>query len=455
MATNSNDTDGVRAHDNKFYVGNEDLLEIGEGTVSEHPIVDAKKLADIQIRIGTLLKTDNVSFLLGAGASCECGGPLLGSIPFEIEEQLIEDGTRGNRVSNWLKVFYIAAKEVANRSDIKIAPGQILRRKQDLETVNREPIHVNFEELLSVLYRWRMALPKNSGRMRLYELPTRDLNSDLLDKCINYAKRALIKECQLPKNGKESSLLTFTIMLRKLLTRPLNLKRVNLFSLNYDTLVEQAADTEGIVLLDGFVGTHTRIFRPESYEQDLYFPAETTEGHVHRFDRVMHLYKLHGSISWSICQPTIENPYGIQANNILNENRAPVLIYPTPSKYGETLGLPYSELFRRFANVVVRPQSALFVIGYGFGDEHVNAIIRQALAIPSFTMVIVDPSPLGEFVSILKNQKDKRVWIAEGKTIGTFSGFVNQVLPDLRDEDIRVKVLSTYRALDPNISQSE
>jgi hypothetical protein len=355
MATNSNDTDSVRADDNKFYVGDEDLLKRGDGTVNEHQMIDAKRLADIQIRIGTLLKTDNVSFLLGAGASVECGGPLLGSIPFEIEEELIESGTKGNRVSNWLKIFYIAAKEVANKADIKIAPGRILQRKQDFKDAKQNPIHVNFEELLSVLYRWRMALPKNSGRMKLYELPLRDLDNHLLDKCIEYAKRALIKACQLPKNGKEHSLLTFTIMLRKLLTRPLNLKRVNLFTLNYDTLVEQAADAEGIVLLDGFVGTQTRIFRPESYEQDLYFPAETTEGHVHRLDRVMHLYKLHGSISWSMCQPTIENPYGIQANNILNENHTPVLIYPTPSKYGETLGLPYAELFRRFANVVVRP----------------------------------------------------------------------------------------------------
>ncbi len=87
------------------------------------------------------------------------------------------------------------------------------------------------------------------------------------------------------------------------------------------------------------------------------------------------------------------------------------------------------------------------MIGYGFGDEHVNAIIRQALAIPSFTMVIVDPSPLSEFVTILKSQKDKRVWIAEGKTIGTFREFISQVLPDLRDEEIRKKVLETHQAL--------
>src|SRR5690606_7337859 len=96
---------------------------------------------------------------------------------------------------------------------------------------------------------------------------------------------------------------------------------------------------------------------------------------------------------------------------------------------------------------LTRPQSVLFVIGYGFGDEHVNAIIRQALAIPSFTLVIVDPSPKSDFVKTLREQRDRRIWIAEGDRIGKLAGFVEHVLPDLRDEEIQKKVFATYRAL--------
>jgi flagellar motor switch protein FliM len=89
----------------------------------------------------------------------------------------------------------------------------------------------------------------------------------------------------------------------------------------------------------------------------------------------------------------------------------------------------------------------LFVIGYGFGDEHVNAIIRQALAVPSFTFVIVDPDPKSDFVKILREQKDRRVWVVAGPRIGTLKRFVDLVLPDLHHEEILKKVLATHRAL--------
>jgi phospholipid N-methyltransferase len=109
--------------------------------------------------------------------------------------------------------------------------------------------------------------------------------------------------------------------------------------------------------------------------------------------------------------------------------------------------MPYAELLRRFAAAVVRPQSVLFVVGYGFGDDHIRAIVRQALAIPSFTLVIVDPNPQSDFVAQLRKQSDRRVWIFSGSTFGVFTGFVRHALADLRDESIRRKVMDTYRAL--------
>jgi hypothetical protein len=299
-------------------------------------------------------------------------------------------------------------------------------------------------------------LPGEGGRLRLDGSPSIDLRSEDIDECLHRATRALAGRCRLPVDGTSpNGFRAYKDLLRKVLTRPLNLKRTNLFTLNYDTLVEQAADAEGVVLIDGFVGTVRRIFRPESYDQDLYFPAETTEGRVHRLDRVAHLYKLHGSITWTGEEPDWDNPYGVVSHGDGPTDERPVLIYPTPAKFGETLGMPYAELFRRFAAAVVRPQSTLFVLGYGFGDEHVCAIVRQALANPSFTLIIADPDPKSDFVQRLRAECDRRVWVFSGETFGTFAGFVKHVLPDLSDEEVRRKVMATHRALRPGPAEAD
>ena len=381
----------------------------------------------------------------------DCGGQLIGSVPLAVERALQGEGISGQtrpRVRRWLRVFYLAVRRAGDAIDVPMERDAILARRKDLADGKAKPLPANFEQVLTILHRWRSALPESGGRLRLDGAPSVDVDARDLDDCLAQATRALACSCDLPAADKAEGFATFKTLLRKLLTRPLNLKRVNLFTLNYDTLVEQASDAEGVVLLGGFVGTQRRIFRPESYEQDLYFPAETTEGRVHRFDRVLHLYKLHGSITWTGDAPTMDNPYGVTSTAFDPDGTDLLLIYPTPAKYGETLGMPYSELFRRFAATLVRPQSVLFAIGYGFGDEHVNAIIRQALAVPSFTLVVVDPSPRSVFVAKLREQSDSRVWIVEGPALGKLTGFVEHVLPDLRDEEIRKKVLETHRALD-------
>jgi hypothetical protein len=96
---------------------------------------------------------------------------------------------------------------------------------------------------------------------------------------------------------------------------------------------------------------------------------------------------------------------------------------------------------------------ARHTLGYGFADEHVNAIVRQGLAVPSFKLVIVDPSPTNDFVRRLKSRRDRRVWILSGVTFGTFTGFVEHILPDLRDEEVRRKVVATWRAVAPDAAE--
>jgi len=410
------------------------------------------------IRIGTLLKADNISFLIGAGASKAAGGVLLGSVPKEIESQLLTKGVKDGKVEDWLRLFYCAARTVEIGAGAEaVADTWVVSRSKDFAST--APLKVNFEQVLVWLFRWAAVLRSTTDALTLEGTPKVKADYAQVRTALDESKRALIKVCKLPsKNDDRDAFRTHKDFLKKVLTRPLNLKRANVFTLNYDTLIEQAADADGIVLIDGFIGTVRRTFRPESFDQDLYFPAETTEGRVHRLERVIHIYKLHGSINWAGDDCDWDNPYGVIATQGEETPTESVLVYPTPSKFGDVLGMPYAELFRRFAASVVRRQSTLFVIGYGFGDDHVNAIIRQALAIPSFSLVIVDPfAPQAGagpgFVSTLRNQKDRRVWIVSGEGFGNFEQFVEVLLPDLREEEILGKVMKTFNALGGNETQ--
>ena len=447
----------------QFTIGSDDQLTELRGKYSTEPgdkVGQDKlqedwhaQLAKIRVKVGTLLKIDTVSLLLGAGASVGCGGLLIGKIPLELELDLVEQaGLPGDESSipAWLLCFYLGAAHAGMASiAVPTTREQIIDRCAELAAATAEALPVNYELLLSQLWRWRSALPATGGLLRLGDAPGIDLVGEHLEDCIKRTAGALANSCQLPTEDKVDGTGAFEDLLRKILTRPLNLKRGNIFTLNYDTLVEQAADAGGVVLIDGFVGTLRRIFRPECYDQDLYFPAQTTEGRVHRLDRVAHLYKLHGSITWRSTQSEWDNPYGVTCVQGRGGADDGLLIYPTPAKLGETLGMPYAELFRRFSSCVSRSQSTLIVVGYGFGDEHVNAIVRQALLTPSFTLVIVDPNPTSPFVQRLRAAGDRRVWVFSGQTFGTLAGFVQHVLPDLRDEDVRRRVVETYRALGP------
>jgi hypothetical protein len=66
-----------------------------------------------------------------------------------------------------------------------------------------------------------------------------------------------------------------------------------------------------------------------------------------------------------------------------------IMIYPNAAKDRETTEYPYVELFRDCAAALCRPNSTLVTYGYGFGDDHINRIIRDMLTIPSTHLVII------------------------------------------------------------------
>ncbi len=455
-------SDAFRLVDYQIQIGKENIIERQlQGLLSNEPEsnenqdkiknVLKKVLKEVRVRMGTILKTDNVSFLLGAGASLSAGGVSLANIPKSLEKMILnkakEEQERDEKeeLPDWIVLFYEVASVLSQNNYSFDSRYKLF---QSVKEEDIPAIRLNLESFLSQLHTWFAGMFEETKELELIANYRVIIVKSDLDLLIREITSSLTLLLDLPKSDSEGYLQTHRKFIKKVLTRPLNLRRASLFTLNYDTLIEQAADAEGAVLVDGFIGTLRRVFRPESYDVDFYFPAQTTEGRVRRFDRALHLYKLHGSITWHRCEPNWGNPFGLYAT-FYNQDCYPddVMIYPSPLKYAQSLGMPYSELFRRFGNVIAQPQSALFVIGYGFGDEHVNTLIRQALAIPSFTLIVVDPDPKSDFVLRLEKLGDERVWIVKGWGLGTLEKFVTNLLPDLREEEIEAKVIKTLNQL--------
>lgn len=70
--------------------------------------------------------------------------------------------------------------------------------------------------------------------------------------------------------------------------------------------------------------------------------------------------------------------------------------------------------FEIFKNVLSQPEHHLLIIGYGFGDEHINKIIADAVEQSGLKIYIVSPKPVDElydkkFIAMDSKIKD-RIW---------------------------------------------
>lgn len=256
--------------------------------------------------------------------------------------------------------------------------------------------------------------------------------------------------------------------LAKLVARDSNLGRAHLFTLNYDTLFEQALEVLGIQYFDGFTGRADARFDPSVYGLDIYYPGEIAEGRVRRFDKFLHFYKLHGSIHWQVRGDELRARHidlrrykdyqGLSAAQKaerlkqLTDDLPAVGILPTANKFTQTLTMPFAHLFRSFQIRMSAPQTFLLILGYGFCDEHVNHIIEAALMNPSLVMLVVEPNPLSATVDRVRKYKDlgKRAFIltptkgafdSANFKYASFDDFARSIMPDVQwlDDFLRLR----------------
>ena len=406
---------------------------------------DDKGIQKIKVLLKSYLELDNVSFLFGAGSSMNIGSISIANIPKKIEDRIKTTSVNvgGTATPDVLYAEFISTIKELQKSDPEKRTGTT-------------EIAYSLEKLLNYLVAQEYVLELNASAVKLKHLPDliRTIKQGLFELCDieklpNAAWLGGDDKTNLDKN-KSFYHEKFT---KKILQRPLNLKRANVFTTNYDLAFEYAFDKLGVIFISGFSGFQKRTFKPEAFEYDLFFPGSTTQGRVHRIEKVLRYYKIHGSLTWVKETPSENNVYGISEVPIEIIRRRKdfenIMIYPTTAKKSFTLDFPYSELFRQFAATISQSQSVLITYGYSFSDEHINDIIFQALTIPSFTLIIIDfnGTKTSDEIKKLKDLKDPRVIILQGDQLGSFSFFVEQLLPDLIEMNTYEKIADTLRKL--------
>ena len=208
---------------------------------------------------------------------------------------------------------------------------------------------------------------------------------------------------------REQAFNTLVTFLMSFASRTGTRDRLNIFTTNYDRLIEAGAELAGLHLLDRFVGNLTPLFRSSRLDLDMHYNPPGIRGEPRYLEGVARFTKLHGSLDWVQADDDIRRiglPFGadkiepyLQAPGLLEVSSHQLMIYPNAAKDRETADYPYVELFRDLASAICRPNSTLVAYGYSFGDEHINRIIRDMLTIPSTHLVVISyGDPLGRIM---------------------------------------------------------
>lgn len=201
------------------------------------------------------------------------------------------------------------------------------------------------------------------------------------------------------KEKREQAFNTLVTFLMSFASRTGVRDRLNIFTTNYDRLIEAGAELAGLHLLDRFLGNLMPIFRSSRLDLDMHYNPPGIRGEPRYLEGVTRYTKLHGSVDWVQTGLDIRRvglPFGaasvepyLQAPGLGGATAQELMIYPNAAKDRETADYPYVELFRDLAAAVCRPNSTLVTYGYSFGDEHINRVIRDMLTIPSTHLVVI------------------------------------------------------------------
>jgi len=150
------------------------------------------------------------------------------------------------------------------------------------------------------------------------------------------------------------------------------LRPVELFTVNYDNVLETALESKGVPYFDGFVGTWTARFRTDLVEATQINDESLLPPLFAR------LWKLHGSINWAWNKTHPSGEVVRLGQTVPGDQIA--AIFPSDAKYEESRRMPFVVLQDRLRRALNEPETLFLVSGYSWADEHINELFFDAAA---------------------------------------------------------------------------
>lgn len=146
-----------------------------------------------------------------------------------------------------------------------------------------------------------------------------------------------------------------------------------IFTTNYDLVVERSLEALRVPYFDGFVGSNEPFFIQESLDN---YSEELAIDHTPPKSWIR-LWKLHGSLSWYWREAAKGERRIIRSQ--YQELGRELVIYPSSDKYESSKQLPYVCYLDRLKRFLTESEGLMIVTGYSFSDFHINSVLFDGI----------------------------------------------------------------------------
>lgn len=285
---------------------------------------------EIKERVLQWLTGADTCFLIGAGCSRCAGKPLIGELTTKVLE----------KVDAAIKVEFDRLSGTETRPPtIEDLINYLVRYQSILQTVNDSDKHT--------------------------------LKPDWINKSLQAIKREIVAHIADAWVDSE----VHSRFLRRIANRQSKNGR-DIFTLNYDTIIEATLDKLRYDYIDGFRGSRRGWFDPTTFDE----PSACTPN--------FRIYKLHGSVNW-LRESTGHVRRAVVSN--ADDITDTVMVYPSEQKYLQTQFGAYETLISRFRSRLRAPNvnNCLVTLGYSFNDEHINEAIIDAINTTGSNLTVI------------------------------------------------------------------